>query len=78
MDAASGIDQIKKACHNIAQELMRIHPATAPLEDKPTQDEIYKALFELTKQLETIKKLTRKLELKRAHDPQAGDLPPEL
>lgn|GEM_PF-314400 len=78
MENASGIEQIKNACNNIAVELMRIHPATAQLDDKETKDEIYKTLFELTKQLETIKKLVRKLELKRANDPQAGELPPEL
>ncbi len=75
MEKKEGIEQIKKTCHGIAGELLRLHPATAALGDKEVQDEIYRALFELTRQLETIKKLTRKVELKSLGD---EDLPPVL
>jgi len=62
MDKAAAIQQIREVCDNIARQLMRIHPAVPPLADKDTQDQIYKALFELTKQVETIKKRIARLE----------------
>ncbi len=62
MDKAAAIEQIREACKNFSRELMRIHPAVPPLADKDTQDEIYKAVFELTKQVEVIKKRLAKLE----------------
>ncbi len=62
MDKQSGIGQIRKACDTIAAELLKIHPAVNALGDKPTQDDIYKALFQLTKELETIKKRVARLE----------------
>ena len=43
---------------------MRLHPAVPPLADKGAQDEIYKMIFELTKNVETIKKRLAKLEAK--------------
>lgn len=78
MEKNEGIEQIKKTCRVIAAELMRLHPATAALGDKEAQDEIYRALFELTRQLEMIKKLARKVELKSSGDADAGELPPVL
>jgi hypothetical protein len=77
MDSSSALEQIKKSCNAISAELIRLHPATNALGDKETRDEIFKALFELTKQLETIKKLARKAELKSAGE-QNSALPPEL
>ena len=56
MDRPTSISQIKKACANIASELMKIHPAVPGLGDRSAQDEIIKAIFQLTKELETIKK----------------------
>ncbi|MBA4146796.1 MAG: hypothetical protein H0X66_01685 [Verrucomicrobia bacterium] len=35
---------------------MKIHPAVGSLGDKPAQDDIIKAIYQLTKELETIKK----------------------
>lgn len=49
-------------------DLMKIHPAVPDLGNKPAQDEIYKVLFEITKQVETMKKLLAKLE-------KGGDTP---
>jgi thymidylate synthase ThyX len=64
MDKSSAIYQIRDVCNNISRELMRVHPAVPPLADKEAQDEIYKTVFELTKQVETIKKRLARLESK--------------
>ena len=64
MDRQTGINQIRKACNSISVELMSIHPAVPSLADKETQDEIYKSLFQLTKEVETVKKRIAKLEKK--------------
>jgi hypothetical protein len=69
MESLAAVGQIRQACKVIATELMHIHPAVPHLGSKPTQDEIYKVLFEITKQVETIKKLLSKLE-KGADTPQ--------
>jgi hypothetical protein len=62
MDRAAAIQQIRTACTEIAGRVTGIHPLTPALADQPTQDEIFKALYELTKQVETVKKLLLKLE----------------
>jgi hypothetical protein len=62
MDAATAIAQIRQACKTIGAELMRIHPAVPALGNKEVQDELYKTVFEITKQVEVIKKRLGKLE----------------
>ena len=62
MDKAAAIKQIRDVCNNVSRELMRIHPAVPALAEKEAQDEIFKTLFELTKQVEIIKKRLAKLE----------------
>ena len=64
MDKAAAIKQIREVCNNVSRELMRIHPAVPALAEKEAQDEIFKTLFELTKQIEIIKKRLAKLEAK--------------
>lgn len=64
MDKLTAIQQIREVCDNIARQLMRIHPAVPPLADKEAQDQIYKAIYEITKQVETIKKRLARLESK--------------
>jgi len=64
MDKPSAIKQIRDACNNLARELMRIHPAVPALANKEAQDELYQMIFELTKNVETIKKRLAKLEAK--------------
>ena len=64
MDKAAAIKQIRDVCNNVARELMRIHPAVPALAEKEAQDELFKTLFELTKQVEIIKKRLAKLEAK--------------
>ena len=62
MDRDTAVAQIRKACHGISLELMKINPAVYALDDKEAQDEIYRTVFELTKEVETIKKRLAKLE----------------
>ena len=69
MTPDEAVQQIKKTCDVISVEMMKILPATAHLGNKPVQDEIIKAQYQLTKEVETIKKLVRKMKT---------DQPPEL
>jgi hypothetical protein len=62
MDRNTAVSQIREACHGIALELMKINPAVYALDDKEAQDEIYRTVFELTKEVETIKKRLAKLD----------------
>jgi hypothetical protein len=62
MDRETAVAQIRTACNSISLELMKINPAVSALGDKETQDEIYRTVFELTKEVETIKKRLAKLE----------------
>jgi hypothetical protein len=62
MDRDEAIAQIRKACNGVSIELMKINPAVSALGDKEAQDEIYRTVFELTKEVETIKKRLAKLE----------------
>ena len=58
----SAIQKIRDECNAISQAVTRIHPAVPALSDKPAQDEIYKALYALTKEVEVVKKQLLKLE----------------
>ncbi len=62
MDRPAACEEIKSRCKAIALELMRIHPQVPALADKDTQDALYAALYELTKQLEIVKKRVIRLE----------------
>ena len=62
MDKPTAIQQIREVCNTISRELMRIHPAMPALGDKEAQDEIFKTVFEVTKQVEIIKKRLAKME----------------
>ena len=64
MDKAAAIKQVRDACNTVSRELMRIHPAVPALVEKEAQDEIFKTLFELTKNVEIIKKRLARLEAK--------------
>jgi thymidylate synthase ThyX len=64
VEKAAAIKQIRDACNNVSRELMRIHPAVPALAEKEAQDEIFKTIFELTKNVEIIKKRLAKLEAK--------------
>ena len=64
MEKSAAIQQIRDVCNLFSRELMRVHPAVPALADKEAQDEIFKTVFELTKNVETIKKRLAKLEAK--------------
>jgi hypothetical protein len=62
MDRPTAIQQIRDACNAIATAAMKIHPALPGLGDEPAKSEIIKAVFELTKHLETVKKQVMRIE----------------
>lgn len=62
MDSTSAISQIRAETVQLAGAVTRIHPLVPSLGDAPTQAEILKALFELTKQVEVVKKQLMRLE----------------
>ena len=62
MDRPEAITQIRTVCTQIASGVTSIHPLLPPLADEPTKAEIVKALFELTKHIETVKKQLLRLE----------------
>jgi len=62
MDRPTAIRDIRERCNNIAGAVTGLHPLVPMLADKPTQDEIYKALFALTREVEVVKKQLLKLE----------------
>jgi hypothetical protein len=62
MEKPAAIQQIRDACREIARQLMRIHPAVPHLGHAETQEAIYKALHQLTVELETVKKQAGRLE----------------
>jgi hypothetical protein len=56
------IQQIRDKANQIAGIVTSIHPLAPKLADPPTQGELFKALFELTKQVESVKKALLRLE----------------
>jgi hypothetical protein len=62
MDRATSSQQIRDACNLIGTTVMKIHPALPGLADEPTKAEIVKALFEITKNVEVVKKQVMRLE----------------
>ncbi|HEY1173284.1 MAG TPA: hypothetical protein VGH19_18085 [Verrucomicrobiae bacterium] len=62
MDRQAATEQIRSVCNTIARELMKVHPAVPALKDEETQKVLYETLYELTKNVETIKKKLNKLQ----------------
>ena len=62
MERSTAISEIRAACQQIATGVTSIHPLLPALGDEPTKSEIIKALFELTKQVEVVKKQVMRLE----------------
>jgi len=62
MDRAEASEKIKAHCKTIALEMMDLNPAITYLDDQETQEALFEASYELTKQLEVIKKRVIKLE----------------
>jgi hypothetical protein len=62
MERSAAIQEIREKINNVAAGITAIHPLVPSLSDAPTQVELLKALFELTKQVEVVKKHLLKLE----------------
>jgi hypothetical protein len=62
MDRATAISEIRASCNVISAGVTSIHPLLPGLGDEPTKAEIIKALFELTKAVEIVKKQVMRLE----------------
>ena len=56
------IEEIRERINQIATQVTAIHPLVPRLADPPTQSELLRALYELTKQVEVVKKHLLKLE----------------
>ncbi len=62
MDRSTAIQQIRAACNQLSTGVTSLHPLLPALADEPTKSEIIKALFELMKSVETVKKQVMRLE----------------
>ena len=62
MNKEEASEKIKDHCKTIALEMMDLNPAITYLDDQETQEALFEASYELTKQLEIIKKRVIKLE----------------
>lgn len=62
MDRNSALQNIREHALQIAGHVTAIHPIVPQVPDAATQGELMKALYELTKQVEVIKKHLMKLE----------------
>ena len=62
MDRATATQQIREHCNAAAAAVTKIHPLLNALGDDATKSEIVKALFELTKNVEVVKKQIMRLE----------------
>ncbi|HEX8295550.1 MAG TPA: hypothetical protein VF593_04580 [Chthoniobacteraceae bacterium] len=62
MDRTTAIQHIRDACNEIAGGITRLHPLLPSLDDEPTKSEIIKALFDLTRNVEIVKKQVMRLE----------------
>lgn len=74
MNRAEASEQIKASCKTIALEMMDLNPAIAHLDDVPTKEALFEASYELTKQLEIIKKRVIKLERSGDSADQSSEL----
>ena len=62
MPVNQAIEDIRERVNQIAAQVTAIHPLVPKLADPPTQSELLRALYELTKQVEVVKKHLLKLE----------------
>ncbi len=62
MERSQAIQDIRERVNSIASTVTSLHPLVPNLQDAPTQAELLKALFELTRQVEVVKKHLLKLE----------------
>jgi len=62
MERAEATQQIREHCNNASAAVTKIHPLLNALGDDATKGEIVKALFEITKNVEVVKKQIMRLE----------------
>ena len=62
MDRATASNQLREHCNTVAVTVMKMHPLLKDLGDDATKGEIVKALFEITKNVEVVKKQVMRLE----------------
>lgn len=62
MEKTTAIGEVREKVNQIGSLITSVHPLVPKLNDPPTQNELLRALFELTKQVEVIKKHLLKLE----------------
>jgi hypothetical protein len=62
MDRATASQQIRDHCNTVSTAVMKIHPLLNALGDDVTKGEIVKALFEITRNVEVVKKQVMRLD----------------
>lgn len=62
MDRAAASQQLRDHCNTVSTTVMKMHPLLNALGDDATKGEIVKALFEITKNVEVVKKQVMRLE----------------
>lgn len=62
MDRSEAMGQMRATCNELGNAVTRLHPLVPRLNAPAAQAEILKALFELTKQVEVMKKHLIRLE----------------
>ncbi len=62
MERSEAVGQMRAICDELGQGVTRLHPLVPRLNAPATQGEILRALFELTKQVEVVKKHLIRLE----------------
>jgi len=60
MTPTEAADAIKQTCDEISKATLKLQPAIRALGNSAAQDELLKATYELTKNLESVKKIVRK------------------
>lgn len=62
VDRLEAISGLRKKCDELGRQITAMHPLVPNLNEAGAQGEILRALFELTKQVEVVKKHLLKLE----------------
>lgn len=62
MERTEAIQLLRDECNLLSGSVTRMHRTAPELNDAATQAEIFKALFELTKNVEVVKKQLMRLE----------------
>ncbi|MBM3829620.1 MAG: hypothetical protein FJ406_03695 [Verrucomicrobia bacterium] len=60
MTPTEAADSIKQTCDEISKATLKLQPSIRALGNPAAQEELLKATYELTKNLETVKKIVRK------------------